>query len=484
MNNNIPNNMNNNNNIKQSTVYNFNRNNINENVNVNNNPNNKINENLNINNIINANNNNIDKMNNMMNNKMNDEAPNNVNINKYNYNTHIISRNKAQNNNYFNCSNYKPQTQTQIKTNMNNIQQKSKIENLECIKHSPLDTPDNNNKGMGMRTASYSNLQTINTFTKINECNNNGTGKHRNTINTDVFKTYLSRNPNLSNKKECPLCRKPVNNNFYCEKCNLNHLIPFVQNSYILFIKNNIANIIKNRPKESLTQFLANLVIVYPNNEKKTFSESFYLLSDNDKNIFGDKLNNFKSSLCLGCFKFLNKENNFTNFNEKGINEKNTFLYRFPCGCIFCSADCLNRFINAVPLKQINTFTCGCGIEYNYIKLKFLLYFALSHNLIYFKNEVLRYMYEIIKDKCCKCHKVIILNQGKSNNINIMEVKDKEAEQIFGINKFNHLICDKCIQSREILSNRFCCSLCSSEHIILSKQNLKNCQIRNTCSIF
>ena len=151
-------------------------------------------------------------------------------------------------------------------------------------------------------------------------------------------------------------------------------------------------------------------------------------------------------------------------------------------GCIFCSEDCLNRFINAVPINKIKSFVCGCGVEYEYLQLKYLLYFALSHNLTKFKNEVMRYMYEIIKNKCCKCNKEIPLIQGKKNNVNIIEVYDKEAETIFGIYKFNHLICDKCIN--EIVNNKFYCNLCSSEHLITSKKNIKNCEIRNTCSIF
>ena len=214
----------------------------------------------------------------------------------------------------------------------------------------------------------------------------------------------------------------------------------------------------------------------------KSFSEVFKLLSENNKNHFKEKLNNFKSSLCLGCFKIVNQRNAFISYNERG-NEKNIFLFKFPCGCIFCSENCLNRFINAVPITRIKSFICGCGVEYEYIQLKFLLYFAISHNLIKFKNEILRYMYDIIKNKCCICNIEIPLVQEKKNNVNIMEITDKEAEKIFGIEKFNHLICEKCVKNKEISKKKFYCSLCSSEHTIISKLKINNCQIRNTCSI-
>ena len=474
LNNNINNN--NNNNLNINNIINTNNNNVDNNKKnvMNNNMNNNINNNIN-NNMNNNINNNLN--NNLMINNKNNVKTNSFNINNYN---NFNSYNNYMSNNNFNFTNYSsnPNSQPVImtKNNINNNKNNTKEEDLEAFLESPLEKQDNPNKNI--RAYSSPDIQKVIYFSQQNENNNAQNSSH----------ILRAQPPNTSYntpiKKECPICKKPVSNNFYCQKCIINHLIPFVQNSYIQFIKNNISNIIKNRRKETLTTFLASLIIVFPNKSSKSFSESYYLLSDIDKNIFNEKLNNFKSSLCLGCFKFVKKENNFSYFNEKSVEGKNVFLFRFPCGCIFCSADCLNRFINAVPIKKINSFICACGVEYDYTKLKFLLYFALSHNLIDFKNEILRYMYENIKDKCCKCNKVIALDQGKKNNVNIMEVKDKEAEQIFGINKFNHLICDKCAKSKEMSKNTFCCYLCKSEHMIINKQNLKNCQIRNTCSIF
>lgn len=460
-------NSNNNNNMKQNVNNNLNihnnikqaiKNNLNENVN-NNMNNNNINDNLNINKLLNdnnENNNNLDKINN---NLKHDNNNNNNNYNIQNMNRNNVIN--AHNNNFFNYGNHNPQMQnkTQIPTK-NNINPR-----FDFFRKTQVNTPENKNNKGRLRTNTFTNMQSINALIQQNEYYSND-----NDPKTDNFRGYLTkRGSSQAKHRECPICRKPVINNFYCQKCILNHLIPFVQSSYILFVKNNIGNIIKNRPKETLTEYLANLVVTFANNEKKKFNDSFLLLSDNERNIFNEKINNFKSSICLGCFIYVNKEN--------------TFTFRLPCGCIFCSVKCLNLFINSVPIKHINAFTCACGVEYNFLQLKFLLYFAISHNLNNFKNDIMRLMYENIKNKCCKCNKTLELNSDKSNNVNIMEVKDREAEQIFGINKFNHLICDKCVINKEISSKRFCCSLCLSEHIILSQQNLKNCQISNSCSI-
>ena len=474
-NNNNYNTINNNPSIKNNNNYNNNINNYNSNNNNYNSNNNNYNSN---NNNYNSNNNNYNSNNNInnynrnkndifINNKNNYNTPNLYNMTNYNQNFNMKNKFTSYNNNIninnFNSNNNQKSQRVINQNNINNIQN-SKKDALETFLETPSQQKNNFN---GPKGAPPIKLQ-----------NNNAFMSPRNN-------PFIERNNGgVSLNKECPLCKKPGKDNFYCSNCLLNILVVFVQNNYIQFIKNNIKNLIKDRPKENLNDFLKNLKIVFPNKTTKPFNESFFLLSDYNKNVFNDKLTNFKSSLCLGCFKIVNKENNFVSYNEKGSASSNVFLFRFPCGCIFCSKDCLNRFINAVPLFKINSFVCGCGTQYDYIQLKFLLYFALSHNLMKFKDEILRYMYETIKNKCCKCKSEIKLINEKKNNVNIMEVNDKEAEKIFGIYKFNHLICDKCVKTKEISKNKYFCSLCSSEHLIISKKNIKNCQIRNTCSIF
>ena len=413
-------------------------------------------------------NNNINYLGNYINNKMN----NLNNINDYYNNTKFISNNNKY---YTYDNNINILRQTSI-INRNNIQYPGKeADALEAFKEIPLQV---HNVKMTVRNAPP-NIAMANSINYPNNKDNILQTKTK----SDIINNPLLNRVNNIISKQCPGCKKSSNDNFYCQKCLFNYLTLYIQNSYIKFIKINILNLIKDRPKENLKNFFSNLTIVFPNKESKKFSEVISLLSSKNKNLFSAKLNDFKSSICLGCFHNINKGNNFISYKEKGEG-KNLFLFKFPCGCIFCCKECLDRFLNAVPITKIKSFICGCGMEYEFVQLKFLLYFALSHNLIIFKNEILRYMYEIIKNKCCKCNNEIPLVQGKQNNVNIIEVSDKEAQMIFGINKFNHLICENCAENNDISNNQFYCYLCSSQHLIVNKKNIQNCQIRNTCFIF
>ena len=429
----------------------------------------------NINNNANYYSNNI-PLNNIMNNY---QSIININPNNNNFNNNMNNNtNNIINNDYklqAQKQNFKINTviQKRPSTARNNFSQNREKDALEAFLELPLES-ENNIKVTTKK--SISNEQS-NSSKQINDYLHI---KNKSDILNNQASNML---PGKFITKECPSCKKPVNDNFYCDACLLNCLNYFVQDSYIKFIKNNISNLIKDRPKETLSSFLNNLVIIFPNKLTKKFNEAYSLLTNNNKLFFNEKLKSFKSSLCLGCFNVINRENKFISYNEKG-RERAAFLFKFPCGCIFCSGDCLNRFINAVPITKIKSFICGCGVTYDYIQLKFLLFFAVSHNLIKFKKEILRYMYEIIKNKCCKCKIEIPLVTGKKNNVNIMEVSDLEAQTIFSIHTFNHLICEKCVKSKEISKNKFYCNLCSSEHSIISKKKIQNCEIRNTCSIF
>ena len=218
-------------------------------------------------------------------------------------------------------------------------------------------------------------------------------------LNSYISQAYEGNSTNMmSFSRECPQCKAPIRDNFYCENCLLSHLISYTQNNYIQFIKNNISCLIQQKDVINVDMFLANLNVFFPNNSNKYFSECFYLLSDHNKNVFNEQLNNFKKSICLGCFNTINPNNN----NEFQY----SIIYRFPCGCMFCNSQCLTRFLNAIPIQNMKSFICGCGVHYDYIQLKYFIYFSISLNLTKLKKEIMRFMYEIIKTKCCKCRKI------------------------------------------------------------------------------
>ena len=154
-------------------------------------------------------------------------------------------------------------------------------------------------------------------------------------------------------------------------------------------------------------------------------------------------------------------------------------MFKFPCGCIICSEKCLNNYINNIPIKEMSSYICSCGEEYDNIKLKYLLYFALSHNLKEFKKDILRIINNYMKNKCCICNKI----QEKKNTLNIIEIEDKEINMIFKINKFKHLVCDFCVKKINSSKNNFIfCDLCSSKHTILNIKNI-NGEYKNNCII-
>ena len=240
-------------------------------------------------------------------------------------------------------------------------------------------------------------------------------------------------------------------------------------------IKDNIDCLNQQKEMENFNMFLSNLSIVFPNGTTKSFSECYYLISDQNKNYFNEQMNQFKTSVCLGCFNTVTKD-------------KNEFLdnlyFRLPCNCVFCNSNCLNRFLSIIPIKNMKSFNCICGVKYDYIQLKYFLYFSISFNLTKLKKEIMRYMNEIIKTKCCKCKKSIERLNKEKININAKELMDQEAERIFGIHKFNHLICDKCEKNIEMIKNKFYCNLCISEHSIVKPIEYKIIQSNDTCSIF
>ena len=443
-----------NNNNYSKKVNNFINDNNNLNNNLNNNYNN-INNNKFNNEVFNMNNKNFENNNNINNNyikKNSGHLGNNNYVNNYNPNNNI---NNYNNNNFNNMNNNNLNLNNNYNINYNNLNQNQINSNFNIIKKKSQETNNNYQNNIFPKEIKNQNLPISYTFNKSN---------------------YNSKAFNWN----CLECK----NGIFCENCILKILLDNIRNRYINFISENKKNIINEKPKKNFSEFLSNMIIYYPNQEKKTFSETYYLLTDLNKNIFNTQLNMLKSSLCLGCFKYIKDETYFTQ-NKNGVGIKNTFLFKFPCGCIFCSEKCLNEFLGQIPIMKMSSFNCVCGEEYNCIKLKYLLYFAISHNLNAFKTEILRIMFEYMKNKCCVCNMEIPMIHGQKNNFNIFEIGDEEIDQIFKINKFNHLVCNKCSKSKDISKNKvFYCKMCSSEHSILNKKTIQNGQIRTNCLIF
>ena len=275
-----------------------------------------------------------------------------------------------------------------------------------------------------------------------------------------------NNNDNL--KELCNKCKNLGKNELYCDNCVFEILIKNTKHSYVLFIKNNIHNL-KNE------KYNKNIIIYYPNGNQKNFSEIYKYMPGNYQRNFNSKFNEIKSSLCLGCFNYIKDESTFVQKTNEVI-VKNTFMFKFPCGCICCSEKCLNNYLERIPIKQMSSFICPCGEEYNNTKLKYLLYFFLCHNLKEYKKEILRIINDYIKNKCFLCNKV----QTKKNYFYVVEVEDKEIEQIFNIENIKHIVCDSCVKNLDKSKNIIFCDLCLSKHTIINKMKI-NDELKNNC---
>ena len=375
----------------------------------------------------------------------------------------------------------------------NNININSNNDNLNYMKNSPNYNNNNNQNSNNQNNIMTKENNYINNDINTNNNNNNIKSKTYNTnLNLNQNnKQHLQGNenakiaipknqltdftPNVNNdklKELCYKCKTLGKNELYCDKCIYEVLITNTKHSYSNFIKNNIEN-----PKKE--KYSTNRIIYFPNKDKKKFSEVFNFMPDTYKHNFIAKLSEIKSSLCLGCLNYIEDKTEFIqNQKGEGLTIKNTFMFKFPCRCIICSEKCLNKYITKICIKKMPSYVCACGEEYDNVKLKYLLYFALSHNLNEFKKELLRIINDYMKIRCCICSKI----QEKKKNINIIEIEDKEIEMIFKINKFKHLVCDACVKSIDNSKNFIFCDLCSSKHTILNKKNISS-EFKNNCII-
>ena len=210
---------------------------------------------------------------------------------------------------------------------------------------------------------------------------------------------------------------------------------------------------------ETIKNLLDISKVNYPNNITKYFNESYNLIEQENQFNILNILNKCKSSLCLGCFNYY--------FNN------NQNLIKIPCGCVFCSIKCLQAFFDKLPFYQMNFFHCVCGVNYELIELKYLLFFLNSLNFHKIQNFIIKFIYNKIKNKCALCNKEINLKKEEICKINVIEIKDLEIEKIFNIRKYNHLICNEC-WNKINEKTRIICNICNSLHFVEKKFQINN----------
>ena len=266
----------------------------------------------------------------------------------------------------------------------------------------------------------------------------------------------------------CTKCNAQTQLGFLCEKCHNIFLKLWLKSSYSLFIQNNISNSIVSKSMEIFEQFLSKSIINYENGTKYSFNEAINKIPKENRFSIKEYLSELQSTLCLGCFHYLNITDN-------------TFYFQIPCGCILCCVDCLKKFIMVAPFNTIGAYSCVCGKKYDLMELKYMINFLATHHFKKQQKQMFSFIFEKIKKYCGGCNQEIILN--KDSHLNIIEVNDVEIERILKISKFNHLICDKCWKDIK-KENKFICNMCNSVHFITNKISKKEGKMNGNCLIF
>lgn len=266
----------------------------------------------------------------------------------------------------------------------------------------------------------------------------------------------------------CTKCNAQTQLGFLCENCHNIFLKLWLKSSYSLFIQNNISNSIVSKSMEIFEQFLSKSIINYENGTKYSFNEAINKIPKENRFSIKEYLSELQSTLCLGCFHYLNITDN-------------TFYFQIPCGCILCCVDCLKKFIMVAPFNTIGAYTCVCGKKYDLMELKYMINFLATHHFKKQQKQMFSFIFEKIKKYCGGCNQEIILN--KDSHLNIIEVNDVEIERILNISKFNHLICDKCWKDIK-KENKFICNMCNSVHFITNKISKKEGKMNGNCLIF
>ena len=212
---------------------------------------------------------------------------------------------------------------------------------------------------------------------------------------------------------------------------------------------------------ETYENFLNVFKVRYSNGMVKTYNEAMENIGSEIKPELLQKFSDLRHSLCLGCFDYQEIKDS-------------SFLFKFPCGCIFCSEKCLNKFLTAIPFSKMQNFFCPCSQNFGLKELKFMFIFAASHHFVGLQKEIGRIFGEKCRGRCCLCGEIC-------GDFGAVECRDGFGE-IMGVKTFTHLICNYCSPKIET-GNKFYCEMCNSGHIALSKNNVEQTD-NNICNIF
>ena len=154
------------------------------------------------------------------------------------------------------------------------------------------------------------------------------------------------------------------------------------------------------------------------------------------------------------------------------------YFFKLPCGCRFCSQECMSGFIeylNKFNQKKITKERyerlpvnyCNCGYKYD------LKYFVTVFNdlqklgLIDYQKVFMDSLKIFIQWRCIDCRSIFT----NSDIFYIIEFNDKNLDKIISKEINNcHLICHNCL--KEVHKNNYICKFCNSEHHVTSHKRI------------
>ena len=231
-----------------------------------------------------------------------------------------------------------------------------------------------------------------------------------------------------------------------CPACFISELIRQSKYLYIEYLKN-VSKLEKANTitKNEFQNLFLNKICINFDNKQYTIYQAIYEFNSNqnDKNfdlekILNEIISEVKEALCLYCF----------------CNAQRTD-FKLPCGCNFCCYNHLNSFFKErIQNKLCYNFKCFCSYEYKPDKILELFNFLKNQKIFHDYNIFLQTLNKVFKPICFKCGK-------EKRNLSLVDFEG------FIPLRFNHFICDNCIQNNS--SNNVECSICKIQHKYILK---------------